>query len=602
MKYVAALLASLLLAFPAFGQIPGGGGIAINQTPITGGTSGLCLYQTTAGKVGEQACGTGTAADIKVGTTTVSSGTTTRVLYDNAGVLGEYSLTGAWLPLAGLATQATNTIVGNATSGTASPTALAIGSCSAASSALTWTTNTGFGCNTLGSGTVTSVSVTTANGVSGVVATATTTPAITLTLGAITPSTVTIGAGSAITSSGAGGALGANAFTSTAYATLTTNTFTGLQTLTPSAANQGLIASTGGSNTGSDTTSAVNLAWTLNTSGAADVFKIATTVTSGANANLVNIYGGASGTTSQFKIKSNGGVQVGPGSIANVTAAWLAAGIFLADAGTGNAVAAIGYQTASSFNLTSGGRLSWSDNASTLIGSSEQTIIASPAAANIRFGGAPVDTGPVAQTLSMQNTLAGGTSNVAGALFILQGSLGKGSVGGGSLGFNVGVAGASGTVVNTSTRVLTLDNALLATFAGQIAVTSMTQTSAAQSGTMCYNTSGGAINYDATLGCLTSSGMFKRDISTLGGYDALDMTMALRPVSFRRKVEFGGDVDPAYQVGFVAEEVANIDERLIGRGPDGKVRGVRYQQLTAVLAGAIQVLKSEVDELKRTAK
>jgi hypothetical protein len=50
--------------------------------------------------------------------------------------------------LAKLATQATNTVLGNATSGTAVPTALAVGSCSSASSALIWTTNTGFGCNT----------------------------------------------------------------------------------------------------------------------------------------------------------------------------------------------------------------------------------------------------------------------------------------------------------------------------------------------------------------------------------------------------------------------------------------------------------------------
>lgn len=52
------------------------------------------------------------------------------------------------LPLSGLAAQATNTVVGNATSGSASPTALAVGSCSTAGSALNWTTNTGFGCNT----------------------------------------------------------------------------------------------------------------------------------------------------------------------------------------------------------------------------------------------------------------------------------------------------------------------------------------------------------------------------------------------------------------------------------------------------------------------
>lgn len=37
---------------------------------------------------------TGVAGSIVVGTTTITSGTTTRILYDNAGVLGEYTLTG----------------------------------------------------------------------------------------------------------------------------------------------------------------------------------------------------------------------------------------------------------------------------------------------------------------------------------------------------------------------------------------------------------------------------------------------------------------------------------------------------------------------------
>lgn len=50
--------------------------------------------------------------------------------------------------LADLATQATNTVLVNATSGPASPTAQSVSSCSSASSALIWTTNTGFGCNT----------------------------------------------------------------------------------------------------------------------------------------------------------------------------------------------------------------------------------------------------------------------------------------------------------------------------------------------------------------------------------------------------------------------------------------------------------------------
>lgn len=50
--------------------------------------------------------------------------------------------------LAKLATQAANSVLVNATSGVAVPTAQVVSSCSSASSALIWTTNTGFGCNT----------------------------------------------------------------------------------------------------------------------------------------------------------------------------------------------------------------------------------------------------------------------------------------------------------------------------------------------------------------------------------------------------------------------------------------------------------------------
>ena len=66
------------------------------------------------------------------------------------GSISAQNLTFAWagtLANSRLATMATNTIKGNATSGTASPTDLAIGSCDTATKAVQWTTNTGFGCN-----------------------------------------------------------------------------------------------------------------------------------------------------------------------------------------------------------------------------------------------------------------------------------------------------------------------------------------------------------------------------------------------------------------------------------------------------------------------
>lgn len=111
-----------------------------------------------------------------------------------------------------------------------------------------------------GSGTVTSVSVTTANGVSGTVATPTVTPAISLTLGAITPTSVAIGAGSAITSSGPGGALASGAY-ATAYSlpTASTSVLGGVKvdgsTITISG---GIISSSGGGGWGTVGTSTIS--------------------------------------------------------------------------------------------------------------------------------------------------------------------------------------------------------------------------------------------------------------------------------------------------------------------------------------------------------
>lgn len=126
----------------------------------------------------------------------------------------------------------------------------------------------------------------------------------------------------------------------------------------------------------------------------------------------------------------------------------------------------------------------------------------------------------------------------------------------------------------------------------------LTQTSAAQSGTVCFNSGTSLITYDATLGCLASSGHFKNITGVIRSSEALDIVDRLKPVSFTKKLEYGGNVDPSEQVGFVAEDVAAIDERLTARGEDGLVRGVRYQQMTAVLAGAIQALKAENDTMR----
>lgn len=276
---------------------------------------------------------TAAAASIAVGTTTIISGTTTRVLFDNAGVLGEYTISGtgnvamttnavfttpnlgtpsaavltnaSGLPttaltgflqaaqepahtgdvtntagsltltiannavtLAKLATQATNTVLGNATSGSAVPTALTVASCSTASSALIWTTNTGFGCNTsITAGAVPASGLTGTTLASNVVSSSLTSVGTIATgvwqgtvVGATYGGTGVNNGSSTITL--AGSLVQVGAFTTTITATATTNStlpsgthtlagldvaqvFTALQTITVAGSNQLFIKSIG---------------------------------------------------------------------------------------------------------------------------------------------------------------------------------------------------------------------------------------------------------------------------------------------------------------------------------------------------------------------
>jgi hypothetical protein len=68
--------------------------------------------------------------------------------------------------------------------------------------------------------------------------------------------------------------------------------------------------------------------------------------------------------------------------------------------------------------------------------------------------------------------------------------------------------------------------------------------------------------------------------------EPLDLGLAeieqLRPVSFQWKNSGAADL------GFVAEEVAGIDPRLVTRDDEGRVEGVKYERMSAVLVGAVQ--------------
>lgn len=86
----------------------------------------------------------GTGATASTGSGSVVLGTSPTIAAPT--VTGSFTATGL-VTTADLSTQAANTILANATGSTASPTAFAMPSCSAATSALNYTSGTGIGCN-----------------------------------------------------------------------------------------------------------------------------------------------------------------------------------------------------------------------------------------------------------------------------------------------------------------------------------------------------------------------------------------------------------------------------------------------------------------------
>lgn len=125
----------------------------------------------------------------------------------------------------------------------------------------------------------------------------------------------------------------------------------------------------------------------------------------------------------------------------------------------------------------------------------------------------------------------------------------------------------------------------------------ITTSSAAQTGTVCWTTGTGKFTVDTTVGCLTSIMGAKNITEHLSPSKALDIVSRLDPFAFRYKKGYG-DSGHYEQFGLGAEEVAKVDERLVGRDPEGALQGVRYQEMGAVLVGAIQKLKSDNDNLR----
>lgn len=138
----------------------------------------------------------------------------------------------------------------------------------------------------------------------------------------------------------------------------------------------------------------------------------------------------------------------------------------------------------------------------------------------------------------------------------------------------------------------------LGVHAGDIYMPGLASTSAAQTGTVCWSSTGGKLTVDTTLACLSSSERFKHDIVAIDDERALADIIRLEPIEFN----YNDDLQiSGRQIGLSAEQVASVDRMLAGFESDGVTpRGVRGgNALTAMLVGAIRAQQREIEQLKR---
>jgi Chaperone of endosialidase len=90
------------------------------------------------------------------------------------------------------------------------------------------------------------------------------------------------------------------------------------------------------------------------------------------------------------------------------------------------------------------------------------------------------------------------------------------------------------------------------------------------------------VNAAGRLSVGTSSERYKTGIVTMD--DQMTKLQQLRPVTFHLKTEPLGTL----QYGLIAEEVAKIYPELVVRDPEGRIQGVRYDELAPMLLNEVQ--------------
>jgi hypothetical protein len=161
---------------------------------------------------------------------------------------------------------------------------------------------------------------------------------------------------------------------------------------------------------------------------------------------------------------------------------------------------------------------------------------------------------------------------------------------------NIAVGALAGSSWNTGSNNIAIGNVGASGESGIIRIgTTKVQTAAYVAGITDSHLFGRlvVISDNGQLGVLGSSERFKTDIAPMGSNTAkID---ELRPVTFRLKTDPHGPI----QYGLIAEEVAKVFPELVTRDAQGKVDGVRYEELAPMLLNEVQKQAGEIRDLKK---
>jgi hypothetical protein len=185
------------------------------------------------------------------------------------------------------------------------------------------------------------------------------------------------------------------------------------------------------------------------------------------------------------------------------------------------------------------------------------------------------------------NTTTGSVNTAQGYQALLNNTTGSHNVG---IGYQAGLNLTTGSYnIDIANYGLSGDNATI-----RVGIQG-TQTQTYIAGVSNAQITGSAVYVTASgqLGVLASSERYKTRVQPIG--KSSEKLQQLRPVSFHLKADPVG----AVQYGLIAEEVNRIYPELVIRDNDGKIQGVRYDELTPMLLNEVQQQAAEIRELKQ---